>query len=255
MLPLVTPTSQIVGTQAVINAMSGARYANITKETAGILKGEYGATPAPVNMELQAQVLDGAQPLTCRPADLLEPELENLTDELKGLAKERGIRLADAVVDDVLTYALFPQIGTKFLENRDNADAFEPAPTGEIAAPPASASVAPSSGTGVYTVRVNGKEFTVEVAASGQLANVSAAPQPAAAAPASGQAVQAVLAGNIFKVHATVGAVVSEGDALLVVEAMKMETVVSAPRSGTITDVYVKQGDNVSVGDALVAIG
>jgi len=255
MLPLVTPTSQIVGTQAVINAMSGARYSNITKETAGILKGEYGATPAPVNTELQAQVLDGAEPITCRPADLLEPELEDLTDELKSLARERGIRLADAVVDDVLTYALFPQIGTKFLENRDNPDAFEPAPTGEIVAPPAPASVAPSSDSGVYAVRVNGKEFTVEVAASGQLANVSAAPQPAAAAPASGQAVKAVLAGNIFKVHATVGAVVSEGDALLVVEAMKMETVVSAPRSGTITDVYVKQGDNVSVGDALVAIG
>ena len=256
MLPLVTPTSQIVGTQAVINAMSGARYANITKETAGILKGEYGATPAPVNTELQAQVLDGAEAVTCRPADLLEPELDNLTDELTSLAKERGIRLADAVVDDVLTYALFPQIGTKFLENRDNPDAFEPAPTGEVVAPPpAPASVAPSSGTGIYAVRVNGKEFTVEVAESGQLANVSAAPQPAAVAPASGQAVKAVLAGNIFKVHATVGAVVSEGDALLVVEAMKMETVVSAPRSGTITDVYVNEGDKVAVGDALVAIG
>ena len=256
MLPLVTPTSQIVGTQAVINAMSGARYSNITKETAGILKGEYGATPAPVNTELQAQVLDGAEAITCRPADLLEPELDSLTDELTSLAKERGIRLADAVVDDVLTYALFPQIGTKFLENRDNPDAFEPAPTGEIVAPPpAPAAVAPSSGTGVYAVRVNGKEFTVEVAESGQLASVSAAPQPAAAAPASGQAVKAVLAGNIFKVHATVGAVVKEGDALLVVEAMKMETVVSAPRSGTITDVYVHEGDKVAVGDALVAIG
>ncbi|MGB5512040.1 MAG: sodium-extruding oxaloacetate decarboxylase subunit alpha [Woeseiaceae bacterium] len=259
MLPLVTPTSQIVGTQAVINAMSGARYANITKETAGILKGEYGATPAPVNTELQAQVLDGAKPITCRPADLLEPELDSLTDELTTLARERGIRLADAVVDDVLTYALFPQIGTKFLENRDNPDAFEPAPTGEIVAAPAAAPAtvpaAPGSGTGVYAVRVNGKEFTVEVAESGQLASVSAAPQPAAAAPAAGQAVKAVLAGNIFKVHATVGAVVKEGDGLLVVEAMKMETVVSAPRSGTITDVYVHEGDKVAVGDALVAIG
>jgi oxaloacetate decarboxylase alpha subunit len=204
---------------------------------------------------LQAQVLDGAEAITCRPADLLEPELDSLTDELTSLAKERGIRLADAVVDDVLTYALFPQIGTKFLENRDNPDAFEPAPTGEIAASAAPAAVASSSGTGVYAVRVNGKEFTVEVAESGQLASVSAAPQPAAAAPASGQAVKAVLAGNIFKVHATVGAAVKEGDPLLVVEAMKMETVVSAPRSGTITDVYVHEGDKVAVGDPLVAIG
>jgi len=256
MLPLVTPTSQIVGTQAVINAMSGSRYANITKETAGVLKGEYGETPMPVNTELQAQVLEGAEPVTCRPADLLEPELQHQTDELMRLAGERGIQLADDVVDDVLTYALFPQIGTMFLENRDNPDAFEPVPSAETAAP--AASVAPAAGRGVYSVRVNGKEFTVEVAESGQLASVSAAAPVApasAAAPASGIAVNAVLAGNIFKVHVAVGATVSEGDPLLVVEAMKMETVVSAPRSGTITDVFVHEGDNVAVGDALVGIG
>ena len=81
------------------------------------------------NAELQAQVLDGAKPITCRPADLLEPELEQSDGRSsRRLAQENGIRLADAVVDDVLTYALFPQIGTKFLENRDNPDAFEPAP-------------------------------------------------------------------------------------------------------------------------------
>ncbi len=137
MLPLVTPTSQIVGTQAVINVMSGTRYGNITKETAGVLKGEYGATPVAVNKELQAQVLEGAEPVTCRPADLLEPELERQTDELMRLAKEKGIRLADDVVDDVLTYALFSQIGTKFLENRDNPSAFEPVPCAETDAPTA----------------------------------------------------------------------------------------------------------------------
>jgi oxaloacetate decarboxylase alpha subunit len=256
MLPLVTPTSQIVGTQAVINAMSGSRYANITKETAGILKGEYGATPMPVNTELQARVLEGAEPVTCRPADLLEPELLHQTDELMRIATERGIRLADDVVDDVLTYALFPQIGTMFLENRDNPDAFEPVPSAEAATPPAVA--ASASGSGVYSVRVNGKEFTVEVAESGQLGSVSAAPAPVAAtaAPAaSGDAVKAVLAGNIFKVHVAVGATVSKGDPLLVVEAMKMETVVSAPRAGTVTDVFVREGDTVVVGDSLVSIG
>ena len=129
MLPLVTPTSQIVGTQAVINVLSASRYGNITKETAGVLKGEYGATPANVDTRLQAQVLDGAEPVTCRPADLLAPELENQTKELTQLAADRNIKLADAVVDDVLTYALFPQIGLKFLENRDNPDAFEPPPS------------------------------------------------------------------------------------------------------------------------------
>ncbi len=251
MLPLVTPTSQIVGSQAVINVLSGARYATISNETAGILKGEYGATPLPVNADIQAKVLQGADPISCRPADLLEPELDNQTAELQRIAKEKGISLAKDVVDDVLTYALFPQIGTKFLENRDNPDAFEPAPGGEtdvIAAPPAA-----SGGSGVYSVRVNGKSFTVEVAENGQLGAVAAAP---AAVPAgSGEAVKAVLAGNIFKVHVTPGQTVAEGDPLLVVEAMKMETVISSPRSGIVADVFVSEGDAVKVGDAMVSIG
>jgi oxaloacetate decarboxylase alpha subunit len=252
MLPLVTPTSQIVGTQAVINVLSGSRYATITKETAGVLKGEYGKTPLPVNAELQAKVLEGADPVTCRPADLLEPELAAQTEELQRIAREKNIHLADAVVDDVLTYALFPQIGTKFLQNRNNPDAFEPAPTGEpeqVAAP----NVASSGGTGVYSVRVNGKSYTVEVAESGQLAAVAAAPA-AAASSGSGQAVNAVLAGNIFKVHVSPGTVVEKNDPLLVVEAMKMETVVSAPCAGTVSEVFVNEGDAVSVGDPLVSI-
>ena len=253
MLPLVTPTSQIVGTQAVINILSGARYKTITKETAGVLKGEYGKTPLPVNAELRAQVLEGAEPVTCRPADLLQPELEQQTAELQRIAKEKNIKLADNVVDDVLTYALFPQIGTKFLENRDNPDAFEPAPSAvaEVAAAPA---VTSPAGTGVYSVRVNGKSYTVEVAESGQLAAVAPAPAAATAPSGTGEAVNAVLAGNIFKVHVTPGAVVEKDDPLLVVEAMKMETVISAPKSGTVTDVFVKEGDAVAVGDALVAI-
>src|SRR5699024_3814955 len=129
-IPLVTPTSQIVGTQAVINVLTGERYKSITKETAGVLKGEYGAAPAPFNKELQERVLDGEQAIECRPADLLENEIDKLTNELQELAKENNIRLADELIDDVLTYALFPQIGLRFLENRDNPDAFEPIPTG-----------------------------------------------------------------------------------------------------------------------------
>ena len=254
MLPLVTPTSQIVGTQAVINILSGSRYKTITKETAGVLKGEYGETPLPVNAELQAQVLEGADPVTCRPADLLEPELEHQAVELQRIAKEKNIKLADNVVDDVLTYALFPQIGTKFLENRDNPDAFEPAPSGE-AEVAATQTVASAGGTGVYSVRVNGKSYTVEVAESGQLAAVAATQAPAPAPSGAGEAVNAVLAGNIFKVHVSKGTVVQKDDPLLVVEAMKMETVISAPKSGTVTDVFVKEGDAVAVGDALVAIG
>ncbi len=257
MLPLVTPTSQIVGTQAVINVMSGSRYGNITKETAGVLKGEYGETPLPVDADLQAKVLDGAEAITCRPADLLEPELEAQTAELLRIAEEKNIQLADDVVDDVLTYALFPQIGTKFLENRNNPDAFEPAP-GTEPEPATAPAVAASTGSGVYSVRVNGKSYTVEVAESGQLAAVAAAPAAnAAAVPASagtGVPVKAVLAGNIFKVHVTPGTVVEMNDPLVVVEAMKMETVISAPRAGTVSAVFVIEGDTVSVGDQLVAI-
>jgi oxaloacetate decarboxylase alpha subunit len=254
MIPLVTPTSQIVGTQAVINVLQGERYKVISKETAGVLKGEYGATAIPVNAELQARVLEGAKPITCRPADLLDPELERQTTELKRLAKEKNIRLAHDVVDDVLTYALFPQIGLRFLENRDNPAAFEPAPWDEPEPAPMAAP-ATGGGAGVYSVKVNGKSFTVEVAESGQVASVAPAAAPAAAPSGSGEPVKAALAGNIFKVHVTPGTAVKEGDPLLIVEAMKMETVVPAPKAGTVTDVFVAEGDKVAVGDQLVAIG
>jgi oxaloacetate decarboxylase alpha subunit len=256
MLPLVTPTSQIVGTQAVINVLSGSRYATITKETSGVLKGEYGATPAAVNEKLQARVLEGGEPVTCRPADLLEPEVEVQTEKLNHIAIERKIRLAPDVIDDVLTYALFPQIGIRFLQNRGNPEAFEPPPGTEAEPAPAPPPPAEQQGPVVYSVRVNGREFTVEVAEDGQLADVSpaaAAPKPAPAP--SGEAVKAVLAGNIFKVLVAPGDRVEDGQPLLVVEAMKMETTVSAPRAGAISDVFVREGDAVAVGDPLVAIG
>jgi oxaloacetate decarboxylase alpha subunit len=110
----------------------------------------------------------------------------------------------------------------------------------------------------LYSVRVNGKSFQVEVAEGGQLSDVrpvATTAGPAASAATAGDAVKAVLAGNIFKVHVSPGEQVTEGQPLLVVEAMKMETAISAPKSGTVIDVYVSEGDVVSVGDPLVAIG
>ncbi len=134
-IPLVTPTSQIVGTQAVLNVLTGERYKTIAKETAGILKGEYGHTPVPVNAALQARVLEGGAPVTCRPADLLKPELAELEADVRRQAQEKGITLAGNAIDDVLTVALFPQIGLKFLENRHNPAAFELLPQAEAAQP------------------------------------------------------------------------------------------------------------------------
>jgi len=247
MLPLVTPTSQIVGTQAVINVLSGQRYTTITKETAGILKGEYGATPAAVDADLQARVLEGADAITCRPGDLLQPEVEKQFAELTQIASDKGIRLADEVIDDVLTYALFPQIGIKFLQNRDNPDAFEPLPDASAATAVGTAVSSDPQTASVYSVRVNGKSYTVEVAGGGDLSRV----QPTAPA---GNTVNAVLAGNIFKVHVSPGDSVERGQPLLIVEAMKMETTVVAPESGTVVGVFVAEGDVVAVGDPLIGI-
>jgi len=113
-IPLVTPTSQIVGSQAVINVISGERYKTITKETAGVLKGEYGATPAPVNKALQERVLAGNLAITCRPADLLEPEMSKLVAEVQAKAKAEGIKLADNIEEDALINGMFAQVGWKF---------------------------------------------------------------------------------------------------------------------------------------------
>jgi len=162
LIPLVTPTSQIVGTQAVINVMMGERYKNIAKETAGILRGEYGATPAPVNAELQARVLeDGEKAITCRPADLIKPEMESLTKEFSDLVKEESLdaKSGDDFIDDVLTYALFTQVGLNFIKNRNNPSAFEPVPTGKAA----SAAPTTDAGDGIYTVEVEGQSYTVTV--------------------------------------------------------------------------------------------
>ncbi|KHT44256.1 sodium-extruding oxaloacetate decarboxylase subunit alpha [Vibrio sinaloensis] len=260
-IPLVTPTSQIVGTQAVINVLTGERYKSITKETAGVLKGEYGAAPAEVNAALQAKVLDGGEAITCRPADLLDAELNTLTDELLSKAKEEGISLAEDTVDDVLTYALFPQVGLKFLKNRRNPEAFEPAPWLEET--PASAPVAQPAQGGIetYSVKVDGQVYDVEVGPQGQLTSVApaqasaaqAAPAPSAPA-GNSEVVPAPLAGNIFKVNVQSGSQVAEGDVLLILEAMKMETEVRAARGGIVQDLHVKEGDSVTVGAPLISL-
>ena len=256
-IPLVTPTSQIVGTQAVLNVLTGERYKSISKETQGILKGEYGAAPAPYNAELQARVLEGAEAITCRPADLLDNEMDKIIADVDALAADKGIKLAADKIDDALTYALFPQIAPKFLENRGNPDAFEPAPKGDA--------------EDTFTVNVDGNEYVVKVDDGGDvtdLAPVNGAPlsfggsAPAAggAAPAAmpaggGEPLPAPLAGNIWKILVQPGQQVEEGQTLMILEAMKMETEVSAASAGVVGSISVKEGDAVKVGDTLLTIG
>ncbi|WP_289285238.1 MULTISPECIES: sodium-extruding oxaloacetate decarboxylase subunit alpha [unclassified Methylophaga] len=254
-IPLVTPTSQIVGTQAVINVLTGERYKTIAAETAGILKGEYGAAPAAFNKELQDRVLEGAEPISCRPADLIEAEMEKLTTELLAVADEEQINLAEGEhqVDDVLTYALFPQIGLKFLKNRHNPDAFEPVPVIDNT-PSANRSASQEQET--YTIKVNGQSYVVQVNEGGDISHVeSSSPAPAQSTPAGeGDPVEAPLSGNIWKIEVSVGQQVNEGDTLLILEAMKMETQIVASKSGTVSSIFVKQGDSVKVGDQLATI-
>ncbi len=259
-IPLVTPTSQIVGTQAVLNVLTGERYKSITKETAGVLKGEYGATPAPVNTELQQKVLAGGKAITCRPADVLTPEMDKLTAELAELAKSENIDLAAEQVDDVLTYALFPQVGLKFLKNRNNPAAFEPAP--EQAAEPAKtvASKQPQAvvaqGPASYSVRVDGKVYEVEVAPSGELSSVKPVVSeniPGSASVTGSTTLNSPLAGNIWKVVTKAGASVKRGDVVIIMEAMKMETEVRAVADGIVAKIHVTAGDAVANGDVLIS--
>ncbi|ALQ07224.1 oxaloacetate decarboxylase [Pseudoalteromonas sp. Bsw20308] len=259
-LPLVTPTSQIVGTQAVLNVLTGERYKTITKETAGVLKGEYGLTPAPMNKELQERVLDGAEVITCRPADNIAPELATLEAELLKEAQEQGLTLADDQIDDVLTYALFPQVGLKFIKNRNNPDAFEPVPSVEGKsgkAPSKSASNNNKVKAEQYSVKVDGKVYDVVVAKGGELKEVTLKDSehiPQSASVASGETLNAPLAGNIFKIKVKAGQVVNEGDVVIIMEAMKMETEIRATHTGTIAEVLVSEGDAVTTGDAMIAL-
>ena len=259
-IPLVTPTSQIVGTQSVINVLTGERYKTIAKETAGILKGEYGKTPAPVDSALQARVLEGAAPVTDRPADHIAPEMAKIEAEVAEQAKAKGVKLADNAVDDALIVALFPQIAWKFLENRNNPAAFEPAPTGNESAvenKPVSKATPSASGSAVYTVELEGKAFVVKVSEGGDISHVATtAPQaaPQTAPVTGGTPVTAPMAGNIWKVAATEGQTVAAGDVLFILEAMKMETEVKAAQAGTVRGICVKAGDAVAVGDIVMTL-
>lgn len=261
-IPLVTPTSQIVGTQAVINVMNGARYKTITKETAGVLKGEYGATPAPVNKQLQDRVLlDGAEPINCRPADLLEPEMDNLIAEVKEKAKKEGVKLAASIEEDALINGMFAQAGWKFLCNRGNKDAFEPPPCEQVASNNLSVKTIETNhnchSIETYAVNVDGRNFNVTIGPAGAgltIQPVSAATGLVAPSTGSGAVIEAPMAGNILKILVHTGSVVAAGEIVVIMEAMKMETEVRSKFAGIVSAIHVKEGAGVAGGDVLVSL-
>ncbi len=262
-LPLVTPTSQIVGTQAVVNILMQERYKTITKETQGVLLGEYGKTPAPVNKELQDRVVKetGKQVITARPADFIDPEWDNLMMQVQDWAQKEGIKLSagDKFEDDILIYALFPdQVGPKFLKYRNDPSQFEPKPWEEAEAAPVA--VAPKAtqavDNAVYSVFVDGQKFTVQIGDSDSVNVVEAPKQIEQAAPASSgtgsEEFKSPLSGTVNKVIVQAGQQVKAGDLLIILEAMKMETEVKAPRDAVIASINVKEGQTVEANGLLL---
>ena len=210
-----------------------------------------------VNAELQARVLDGKEAITCRPADLLDPEMDKLSVELQQIADEKNITLAEDTIDDVLTYALFPQIGLKFLENRNNPDAFEPAPTKASANKLQLLSGWLIQQTPALKVTRSVLMVKFMMWLSHQVVPLrifrrqANAPAPTCIRRRS---LKAPLAGNIFKVLVKEGDDVEEGEVVIIMEAMKMETEIRATKAGEISAIHAREGDSVAVGDALLSL-
>ena len=252
-IPLVTPTSQIVGTQSVLNVLTGDRYKSIAKETADILKGAYGKTPAPVNKKLQTKVLDvDEKVIACRPADLLSPELSSIEENLESLSHEMHFDLmsGESRVDDVLTYALFPNVAIDFFKNRSKTEA--------RSEPMSSDPIDPNIDvkTGVYTVEVNAKTYVVKVSSGGDISKISERVENKTNeySETDGTEINAPLAGNVIKVNVQENDNVQQGDSMIILEAMKMETSISAPIAGRVKQIRVKSGDTCAAGQLLLVI-
>ena len=250
-IPLVTPTSQIVGTQAVINVLSNSRYSTITNETESVLRGEYGATPAEVSSELQIKAIGNDEPISCRPADLISNnEFGSIKEQFNEILKSESLQVSNSD-ENVLTYALFPEVGTTFFKNKGNADFFEKEPLEFF-----------QTESEIYKVSIDGKNYNVEYAknmdpiihnSSDSLASINKNVKKEMLGQ-NGLSINAPLGGNIFKVEFEVGDEVAEDDAVIILEAMKMETEIKPSESGTICAINVSQGDKVNSGDSLFEI-
>ena len=249
-IPLVTPTSQIVGTQAVINVLNNERYKVITKETQAILKGEYGKTPADVDKKLQDKVLGDEDPIICRPADLIDENEYKHTKEKYLKSLEENYINVDDTEENILIYTLFPEIGLKFLENKENKDYFEKSPT-QLS----------EEKNGYYKVVIDEKDYLVKYSQTDEPeiinGNSNLELQSNNNEPISnetGMVVNAPLAGNIFRIEKNVGDTVSDDETIIVLEAMKMETTIKTPTSGKIKKIFIKNGDKVQSGDPLFEV-
>ena len=269
--PLVAPIRQMIASQAVLNVVGGDRYATVTKELKDYLQGLYGRPPVPANSEIRRLVLGREEPITIRPADLLEPELPAARKQLQRM----GVEPSD---DNVLLHLLFPALADRFfkgdLERKpDQAAAEAPA---EVAAeaPPADASPPPqpepeeqpAGQAAEFQVEVEGEIFTVRVTGAGMSVAPMAAgagqgaqqqqqappPKPSVSGPGT---VAAPMQGLIVKIPVKVGDQVALGDTVAVLEAMKMQNDISAPIAGKVQAIHVKEGEVVGPNQAILSIG
>jgi len=244
---LVTPTSQIVGTQAVLNVLSEKRYSTVTNEVKSLLKGEYGATPAPVNKDLQQSSIGDSAVISCRPADLIKDNYNEIVDTFTQIIQEKNL-VIEASDENALIYAMFPEVGLSFLEHQSDPDYFEPEP----------AEIKERSDES-YTVSIDDKEYSVTVRSNNSIEVNGSSEVPRPSETSSSQAqngtiIAAPLGGNIFKVISTEGQQVDSDSTVLILEAMKMETEIKSPTAGVIIKIFVKPGDSVKPGDPLFEI-
>ena len=246
-IPLVTPTSQIVGTQAVLNVLSEKRYSTVTNEVKSLLKGEYGATPAPVNKDLQQSSIGDSAVISCRPADLIKDNYNEIVDTFAQIIQEKNLAI-EASDENTLIYAMFPEVGLSFLEHQSDPDYFEPEP----------AEIKERSDES-YTVSIDDKEYSVTIRSNNSIEVNGSSEVPSPGETSSSQAqngtiIAAPLGGNIFKVISAEGQQVDSDSTVLILEAMKMETEIKSPTAGVIIKIFVKPGDSVKPGDPLFEI-
>ena len=233
--PLVTPTSQIVGIQAVMNVLGGERYKNVSNEVKEYMKGMYGKPPAPVNSEISKKIIGDEEVITCRPADLLEPEF----DKFKQEGEKEGFVKSD---EDALTYALYPPIAPKFLKGEAQEE--------ELAQPHV---LDENEGIGIpteYNVEVDGDIFEVKIMPTGFM-EVNDMGEVQEAIPG---AVTSAIQGMVIKLNVNIGDKVTKGSTICVIEAMKMENDIQSEVDGVVKDIFVEPGDAVSIGDTLMVI-